>query len=325
MCVATSLAACCLLSGSVWAAEGDGALRWQREEGVSLTLMRGQDVVWRFNFGPKLTKPFFHPLALPSGEVLTSQSPPDHPWHYGLWFSWKYINGVNYWEEDRRTGRAAGLTRWSDVKLTARDDHSARIEMTLDYHPPGKPTVLTEQRSIEVGAPTPDGSYRIDWTSTFTAQQDAKLDRTPPPGEPGGQGWGGYAGLSLRLVNFQQRAAVSANGPVAFDDQQRARYHATATDYHGLIGPRPVGIAVCDHPANLNAPTPWYVIRSDQMTYFSPAVICYRPHAVHPRESFTLRYRVVVHPGAWTREQLTAEAEDFAASGAPIPETEARP
>src|SRR5690606_21998015 len=29
-------------------------------------------------------KPHFHPLATPSGRVLTGDAPRDHPWHHGL-------------------------------------------------------------------------------------------------------------------------------------------------------------------------------------------------------------------------------------------------
>ena len=29
---------------------------------------------------------------------MTADRPPDHIWHHGLWFSWKFINKVNYWE-----------------------------------------------------------------------------------------------------------------------------------------------------------------------------------------------------------------------------------
>jgi len=38
----------------------------------------------------------------------------DHVWHLGYWFSWKYINGVNYWKpaDAKRTGcESAGATK----------------------------------------------------------------------------------------------------------------------------------------------------------------------------------------------------------------------
>jgi hypothetical protein len=83
---------------------------WQRDD-KGLAWVSGTNVFWRFSFDPAKGKPFFHPLA-PSGNIpLTNFKPVDHPWHYALWFSWKYINHpndpkhVNYWEENS-TGNA---------------------------------------------------------------------------------------------------------------------------------------------------------------------------------------------------------------------------
>ena len=44
-------------------------------------------------------RPFVHPLRTPSGLVLTRDAPDDHPWHHGLWFTIKFVNGENFWEE----------------------------------------------------------------------------------------------------------------------------------------------------------------------------------------------------------------------------------
>ena len=41
-------------------------------------------------------KPFFHPLSTPAGHCLSIFEPHDHPWHRGLWFTIKLINGENF-------------------------------------------------------------------------------------------------------------------------------------------------------------------------------------------------------------------------------------
>lgn len=177
----------------------------------------------------------------------------------------------------------------------------------LQTSPEGE-RVLAESREIEVSSPAADGSYSIDWTGHFTAlAEEVVLDRTPLPDEPGGQAFGGYAGLSIRLVQLADRAAVTSDGPVKFNPQERFRGRASAFDYHGELGASAVGVAVLAHPQNLNAPSPWYAIRSGQMSFFSPAVICYGPHAMRRGDGFTLRYRVVVHPGRWDTERLLQE------------------
>ena len=121
--------------------------------------------------------------------------------------------------------------------------------------------------------------YLLDWTSRFTAlAESVHLDRTPLPGEPQGKIWGGYAGLSLRLAQLDERAAVNTEGPLTFNDQQRSRSPSSAFEYDGELGGQAIGIAVLDHEQNLESRSPWYAIRSGSMSFFTPAVLCYSPH-----------------------------------------------
>jgi hypothetical protein len=296
------------------AAEGPAKLRLRMVPGKSVALMGPEGPVWQFNFGKDLHLPHFHPVATLDGRTLTWDSPPDHAWHHALWFAWKFVNRVNYWELDRQTGKSPGVTGWRPPRALPYADGSARIEMGLTYRPAGTEgdPIMTERRLLETSAPDAEGVYHIDWTSTFTAgERDVTLDRTPIPGEPGGKDWGGYAGLSVRLAKgLTERAAVSSDGPVELEgDKYRGKH--TAMDYAGVIGGKPAGIAILDHPKNLNAPTPWYVIVGAPMSYFSPAVLCYKPHTLKAGESMTLRYRVLIHPGRWDAARLKKEYEAF--------------
>jgi len=300
-----SYAADIQLAGAVPGPDSRAPLAWRRENGA-VALLQGPQVVWQFNFGTDATKPHFHPVAPAGGPVLTWDQPADHRWHHALWFSWKFINGVNYWEEDPKTGVAQGQTAWREPQIELRPDFSARIVMDLSYRPStGEPPVLDEHRAIEISPPDADGAYRQDWAMTFTAgDREVVLDRTPLPAEPGGQPWGGYAGLSVRFSpEMRDPRAVTSSGPVEFADG-RFRGAATAADYSGSFGAIEAGIAILDNPSNLNSPSPWYVISADPMHYFSPAVICYRPHTLKARQGLSLSYRVIVHPGRWNEEQL---------------------
>jgi type 1 glutamine amidotransferase len=314
-----------LVRGVEWAATGfvtdsvqeessAEAWRWEKADGRSLALTGPAGVVWRLLYDSSLDTPYFHPLATVDGRVLTWDRPPDHPWHHGLWFSWKFINKVNYWEIDAATGRRAGRTSWRLPQIEAREDRSARIDLDLSYRPAGEAApVLTERRTVEVSTPDRDGAYTIDWTCVFTAARSVVLDRTPLLGEPEGQTWGGYAGLSVRLApDLADPQAVSSDGPVSAlaDDRYRGRH--TAMDYAALVGGQPAGIAVCDHPDNPRAPTPWYVIRSAEMSFFTPAILCYEPMTLEAGRTLALRYRVIVHSGRFNAERLRREYERFA-------------
>ncbi len=287
--------------------------RWEKKDNVSIALFGPAGLQWRFQYDPALDVPYFHPLNTLGGRTLTQDRPADHLWHHGLWFSWKFINGVNYWEIDGKTGRPAGRTSWRNVSVAAREDGTASIGMELDYRPSGEETpVLTEKRMIEVTAPDAEGTYAVDWTGRFATLGDVVLDRTPLPGEPDGRVYGGYAGLSVRLAgNLESRELMTSDGPVLElkDDRYRGRH--VAAGYSGLIDGQPAGIAVCDHPANPRTPTPWYMIRSADMSFFTPALLCYGQLTLRAGENLVLRYRVLIHSSRWDADRLRREAERF--------------
>ena len=286
-----------------------GSWSWQTTE-ESVALMRDEQVIWKFHYGDDQDVPYFHPLATSTGQVLSWNSPPDHLWHHGLWFSWKYLNEVNYWEHNRETGKPDGRTGWSNVCVETHDDWSAEISMTLDYRPAaGGEPVMEEQRSIKISSPQSDGSYRIEWSSIFAAPSaDVLLDRTPPKG----QSWGGYAGLSIRFAkDLTERQASSSAGPITFGDGNRHRSRASAIDYSGLIDGQSVGVAFLDHPGNPRHPTPWYLIRSPAMGYINAALLNDEPLTLESGKTLTLRYRLVVHLGRWDAEHLQAAVADF--------------
>jgi len=287
-------------------------LSWRQTEN-SLALLNDSNTVWQLNYDKRYDKPYFHPIALADGTVLTDNGPADHPWHHGLWWSWKFINRVNYWEEAPTSRLAPGRSEITAVKLTKRPDGNAEAQFTVEYHPPGKFTLVTEKRTLKISPPDEKGVYRIDWASVFeAADNDVLFGRTPIIGEPCGVIWGGYAGLSVRLAKDAQnwRAADSV-GHVFDKETNNAK--AKWLDYTIQAGPASTeaGIAILDHPSNPRHPTPWYVILGEPMRYFSPAFLYYQPYTLASGEQLKLRYRVLVHPGPTDKEWLENEWIEF--------------
>lgn len=274
-----------------------GPYSWQHTD-TSLALLDDDRTVWQFNFNEKEDKPYFHPIALTDGTVLTELRPADHIWHRGLWWSWKAINGLNYWEEDKETFLAKGRNEITRVKVKAHPDKSAGAEIHISYHPRGKPPVLTEQRLLKISPPDEKAIYYIDWKSTFTAKdKDVFLDRTPVLGQPNGVAWGGYAGLSVRLADSAKNwKAVDSEHHQFPDEFNNAK--ARWLDYTVEAAPgKEAGIAVLDHPSNPRHPTPWYIILGQGMKYFSPAFLFYEPYTLEANDTLTLKYRILIHPG----------------------------
>jgi len=282
------------------------ALSWQQTD-TSLALHHGDKVVWRLVFDAKQPKTYFHPLATVDGDVLTAFEPPDHRWHRGLWWSWKFINGVNYWEENAQTNQSDGINELTAASVKPGKDFSATAELRFSYHLPATAPVMTEVRKLAVSRPDADGRYWIDWTSEFTAgAAPVKLDRTPPA-HLGGPPWGGYAGLSLRLPpDLKGWAYRTSEGKTtaAAATGQPARW----TD---LSGPA-AGISVFDHPANPRHPSAWYVSETAPLIYFSPALLFNDPLELAANQTITLRYRVLVHSRPLTNDQIDADWKRFA-------------
>lgn len=293
---------------------GKPGYRWQKkEEGIAL-LNRGK-TVWQLNYDRGLGRAYFHPVCLTDGTPLTWLRPPDHVWHRSVWFSWKFINGINYWEESPDMGR----TEMVEAEDRLNPDSSAQVEMTIQYHPPGKSPVLQERRRLNVHAPDREGRYAIDWHGLFTAlQQDLVLDRTPLPGEPGGKSYGGYAGLSIRLAKETRNWRISdseGRSNMACHGQParwiRCEFLHTASN-------REAGIAVLDHPQNLRHPAPSFVVLVEEIpfVFFSPALLFKESYTLVSGASLSLRYRILVYPGRAGRGGLESAWKAYAqASG----------
>lgn len=291
---------------------------WERTD-TTLAWTDGTTTLWQFSFDPAKGKPFFHPLTPAGKPSLTNFRPADHPWHYALWFSWKYIdstqsqNHINFWEENSE-GKAQGRTRWEPPSITTQPDGSATIHMNLSYiHPSGK-TLLTEQRELLISKPNPNGGYTIHWTATFTAgDEDLTLDRTPMPNEPRGQVNGGYAGLSARMAPLPATMSVmTTHGPVDSFSRNRARPKASAVACNFTLNSQDLGsLAFFSHPDNTADEADWYIIDSQAMPFICQSFLAPEPKTVPALSTFTLRYQIVVSPTATSQSQLQHTLQSF--------------
>ena len=303
----------CLAAHNALGADAEEpTLSWVQTD-TSLALCNGDKTVWRLVFDAQQPKSYFHPLATVDGQVLTAFEPADHPWHRGLWWSWKFINGLNYWEEDPASRKSEGETELTRATVEPGNDFSARAELRFSYHPPGQPAVMTELRHLSIGRPNAAGQYTIDWKSEFTAgDAPVKLDRTLPPNQPGGVSYGGYAGLSLRfppgLTGWNFRTSEGATRG-ATGNGKSARW----VDLSGTSA----GITVFDHPVNIRQPSPWYLFESPQLLFYSPAVLFNEPLELAVRQTVKFTYRVVVHSNPMTTEQIENDWRLFAAPAKP--------
>lgn len=315
-----------LLRGCEWAATGkvtqkisdelsltatSRELNWRQEKN-SVALMNNDKTVWQHHFDKVEGKPYFHPLSTMDGSVLTAMRPEDHPWHRAVWFSWKFINGLNYWEEDRETGKSEGITELKSVASKLNKDFTAEFKIELAYHPPMGVDLLNEERTIRMSPPAEDGSYFMDWESTFTAlANEVVLDRTPLPDEPNGVTWGGYAGFSARL-NLQLWDVKTIS-----DSGETENLHGKASKWISFqaknLKGEPVSLTIFDHPDNVKFPNKFY-ISNDPVTpfyYFSPALIFDQRMILKKGEKLHLKYRLLIYSGELNQEKINSNWNQF--------------
>ena len=277
----------------------DSKLRWTKTD-TTLALINHSEIVWQFNFNNRFGKPYFHPL-MANETALTCVSPVDHPWHLGLWFSWKYINGVNYWEYDKKFStpknsyQAEGSTVITHIKQKLNRDFTADIQLDIRYHPHDGKDVLTEDRRFFISKPMSDGRYYIDESHVFTALEDhVLLDRTPLQGEPHGQSWGGYAGVSARFNQDFTTPEISASSDSLHLNKSNWMYMG----FNNVIGKK-VGMLILTDPKFSTSSTSWYVIRDPQIPfyYYSPAALFDHSLELQKGEKVNLKYRIWILPG----------------------------
>lgn len=287
-------------------------LSWHKGD-YGLALLNQGRIVWQLNYDRKLGKAYMHPVSLLDGVPLTWLNPPDHLWHRALWFGWKFINNMNYWE----ISPEMGVTEFVSIQEELKDDFSARIEIVLDYHPPGGTPVMREKRSIHISPPDGEGCYAVDWEGDFTALEDLELNRTPPPDEPGGVDWGGYAGMSVRLAKETKDWLITdSEGRTGMEcHRQPARW--IACGFEQKSSDRKAVLAILDHPLNPRHPPPSFIVLREDLPfiYYSPALLFNEAMMLEAGKSMTLRYRIWVGPSALDPEKLDREWKSFAKGG----------
>lgn len=264
------------------------------------------DPLWRYDYGTR-PKPFFHPLCTPAGRCLTNYEPHDHVWHRGLWFTIKFVNGHNFWEENEPFGVQ---TIETGPVLESEPSGATAID-TTSLWTAGGAALLSEMRIVRY-VPIDDESYLFEFENRLDALCDVTLDRTPFTT------WGGYGGLILRgSRNWYDTEIRLSDGTITpRPTGQRAAWASLQGKIDGGRGSH-AGVAMFDHPDNPRAPTPWYGATGSGH-YLNAAFLFHEPMALAEGERLELRHALVVHDHRWEPDRIAAAYDDWlAADGGP--------
>ena len=255
-----------------------------------------------YRFGPALPKPCVHPLVTPRGHVLSGFEMSDHVWHRGLWFTFKFINGANFWEEHDPFG--VQVSRGQPV-VELLDPRRLSITHRLRWTSEAAGAVLQETRTLMFR-----GDGIIGWQTQLTAVTDLVLDRTPYTT------WGGYGGLAFRSarglhdVNFLLPGGETVSGLAG----QPYPWTVMQAKVDGGAAQQ-VSIGMIDHPENPRASSPWYCKSGNGFNYMNPALLFHEPMSLKEGDVLRLRYRVMFRDGLWTPDEFAAAAEQMTRVG----------
>lgn len=281
----------------------------------------------RYHWPDDKPNAYFHPVRPTHGKAeLTCHAPHDHPWHLGLWWSWKTINGVVFWEDNDPRNQGRQVVTEHNVDQS---DGSVAISQSSRYVPNAEPsqTWMTEHRTITARTVVPGmddaprrNAWCLDWDLTWSASIDVELSVTPPITE---QRWGGYMGLNYRPARSMAHHEHVFNSEGIeggeYDLQQfeschgrTARWACYAGKVDGMATgePQGAGVATLDHPRNFRHPTPWYTFTAGPANqafgFLSASPVMHEPYTMKQGDTLRLRYRTLLfgcEPDAQTIER----------------------
>ena len=259
--------------------------------------------------------------------VLSTHAPHDHRWHHGLWWSWKYLNDVLFWEDHPGYGgNRSGLGRSvvtghaveeTDGSVVVRDELAWRVDATGE-------DLLHEQRVVRIAADAEARAWTMDWDQTWSADVPVRLDATPWPSTS----WGGYAGL-----NYRPARSMATDELVLGDGRQGvAQLHGEPSAwaaYGGVVDgaendepaePARGTVALLQHPDNPGYPSPIYCFSATtDFGFLATAPLMRTRLELASPEQLRLRTRVVVLGEAADAQQLAEAHRTYAATGATAP------
>lgn len=249
---------------------------------------------------------YLHPIATPSGKVVTDDFPPNHVHHHGVWWAWTstVFDGrkPDFWNMGDGKGRVEFESvdqTWSGAVHGGFRTRHRYVDLTS-----GQPvTVLNEAWRVTAFAPKAGSRY---WMFDLVAEHRCATDKELklPEYRYGGVGlrgnwaWNGE-GKALFLTSDGETDRVKGN-------TARGRW----CDMGGMLDGERVGIAILCHPGNFRAPQPMRLHPTEPFFNFAPQQA--GNMAIQPGETFVAQYRFVVHDGAPDRAELDRLWNDYA-------------
>ena len=244
---------------------------------------------------------YIHPLHGLDGEILTEDFPADHIHHRGVFWAWHQVT-----VKGRKMGDAwlaqDFLARVVSAEPVAVPGKTATLRVRAEWVSPA----LTDAAGTEQPFLDEVTTVRVQRVENDVRKIDFEIRLTPRVDDVslgGSQDDKGYGGFSVRARLPEDLRFLGSRGPLTprRGALKAARWVDLVGSFRGTAG-RPAGISILCHPSLPGFPQPW-ILRS-QASMQNPVWPGRRPVALTRDKPLSFRYRLLVHRGDLSRDQL---------------------
>jgi len=302
--VATWCAAADGAEPSIHVSERDGGLLFS-EAGTPILFYRRDPLA----ANPHARAHYIHPLYGLDGEVLTEESPKDHPHHWGVYWAWHQL-----WIGEKRIGDpwvqkdAAWHVR--RVETTPGPSGSMVLDTAVEWTSPAwvdaagaeKPIVF---ETAKICIHPAEGDCRL---LDFTIGLRGAEERVRIGGAENSKEYGGF---SVRIPMPDDLRFTDTNGGVT--PQGPPVGASPWMDFTASFGGRerpPSGLAVLCHPTTPGFPQRWILRSRGSMQ--NPVYPGREAVTLPTAEPLVLRYRLVIHRGDAQQVGIDALQQQYA-------------
>ncbi len=275
----------------------------EKEKGW-LTLKDGGKDVLTYRFGDQLKESidpeqtrscYIHPLFSLNGKPLTDDFPDDHLHHHGLFWTWPVVITRG---QETQTWHPANLRQYF-LRWLKREVHDTGATLGVEnvWKLEGKEIVAKEVVTLNVH-PADDLGRAIDVELKIKAAGgNLELRGTPDQNK-------GYGGLTLRgAPEFKGLPILTDQGEFTGEPNNvKLRWANLATEK--------AGVAIFISPDHPDFPPSW-VLRTSYAGLLNVSWPGLGSVLLHPGKPVTLRYRLYIHHGNLTREQLQQAYQQY--------------
>jgi hypothetical protein len=285
--------------------------QWPFEGQVQI--FRNQQLLTAYSLGPSLRqlqqsggvpamrRPFFYPLYGPDGISLTEFGKPhdptgSHAHHYSLWIAHFKVDGRDFW------GERGGVIAHEQLEEMEDGPVFCRIVQKARWIDKGEELVRERRRITVYQTPeefrlldielelSPTSAKSVTFEKTSFGFFAARVAQSMTVFDGGGEIRNANGDLNEHGAHLKRAAWIDQSGPIA----------------SGKWG----GLAILDHPGNLNHPTGWHC-RNDG--WAGAAFNMESPFTLEPSAKLRLRYRIHLHRHDAILGRVAQRFEEFAA------------